>query len=173
MNVEQIADKCKYFFGLAGIDFGEAGIEVVINSRLRRSLGRCIYKPVYGGYLPAKIEISKRMLEQADAAYVEKVICHECAHAIAAFRTGESQGHNAYFKSVCSELGHPEVGMSTIDSFDDEKEEDGKYSVYCEKCGKIGSYQRMCKTLKLIKLDMGLCQCKKCGSTNLHYEINY
>lgn len=63
-----------------------------------RVFGRCIYAP-------KEIILNPDYVRQAPKELVENTVLHEIAHALAYERTGESQGHNAYWKAVCVEIG--------------------------------------------------------------------
>ena len=145
MTLQEIKDRCTAAFKTAGLDFEYFGIEVAINGRLTRTLGRCMYK----GTMPCRLEFSRQFIDYSTEKNIQDVILHECAHAIACIRTGEPQGHNAIFKSICKEIGTP---LDTTSSQVEATVSDTKlfkYFVSCEKCGQIcGKYHRTGKIIK-------------------------
>ncbi len=83
---------------------------VVINPRLRRSLGRTTYSHELG----YKIELSQTLLDNYDENHVLHTILHEIAHVLASKRY-RHHGHGLLFQCIArDELGidpsryHPE-----------------------------------------------------------------
>ena len=147
MTLQEIKERCIAAFKTAGLDFEYFGIEVAINGRLTRTLGRCMYK----GKMPCRLEFSRQFIDYSTKKNIQDVILHECAHAIACIRTGEPQGHNAIFKSICKEIG---TSLDTTSSKVESTVSDTKlfkYFVSCEKCRQIcGKYHRAGKIIKNI-----------------------
>lgn len=150
MTVKEIETKCEEMFRRAGLRYNAVDTPVVINNRLKTTLGRCCYKIVSDVTVPVRLEFSKQLLETTVQADIDKVIAHECAHAIAALETGISQGHNTYFKAICAKIGYAEVGSSkTKVEKTVEDEQLYKYFVTCKCCGKIvGKYYRAGKVVQ-------------------------
>ena len=148
MTVNEISTKCAETFKKVNLEF--KNIEVNINGRLTATLGRCCYIRICGKVAPTKIEISKKLLETGTPHMIEEVIKHECAHAIACIETGEKQGHNGYFKSVCKRIGTDNdtcACKTTERTVSDNKVY--KYIVCCKCCGKVvGKYYRAGKVVK-------------------------
>lgn len=143
MTVQMLETRCAEIFNQVNLPF--EGINVSINGRLKRTMGRCKY--IHG--VPISLEFSKSMLDIATPDYIDNVIKHECCHAIAAIETGESQGHNAYFKNVCARVGcsfdstHSELSATV------EETHFYKYIVYCNECGQaVGKYHRAGNVVK-------------------------
>ena len=82
-----------------------------------------------------------------------------CLHGAAVFAakagidTLKSQIREIKVLDKCAECGAEIVGDA----------------VFCPKCGKIGGYSRMCKTLKYIDQ----CYCKRCNNSSLTYVQNW
>ena len=153
---------------------GKAGVEVTapinLNGRLTRTLGRVHEQKENGVWKPVLVEFSKQLIETSTDKSIYDVIAHEAAHYIVTSRTGESHGHDAFFKAVCAEIGTTNDG--TVTRVERTVSEDSlyKYNVYCPTCNKtIGGYSRMCRTLK----EIDMCQCKGCGKGGLKVIQNW
>lgn len=146
MNANELKDKCEEIFNIQNHTLGK--IEVTINSRLTRTLGRCMYKREAGHVIPTKIEFSKLLLETASPADIDAVIKHECSHALVTLETGESHGHDSAFKKMCARVGTSNDECSMSLDLDDESKF-YKYFVVCRKCGQtVGKYHRASKVVK-------------------------
>ena len=147
MTSRQIENRCIEIFKSVNLKF--ENITVFINGRLTKTLGRCCYERKCGKVTPVRLEFSRQLLETATPQSIDAVILHECAHAIAAIETGESQGHNNYFKSVCARIGTNNDTTTTHVDRTIEENKVYKYFVNCRCCGKtIGKYQRAGKVVK-------------------------
>ena len=154
MTLKEIERRCKDAFAVAGLDLSYFGIDIAINSRLTRTLGRCMYKRRGEEVFPYRIEFSRKFIETSTAQCIQDVILHECAHAIACIETGDRQGHNAYFKRVCAKLGTTNDGTTTEVELDKAVSEAQvyKYFVVCKECGQVcGKYHRAGKVIKNIE----------------------
>lgn len=171
MTVEDIKEYCREAFEKAGYDFDYFGIEVSINGRLTRTLGRCLYKRdiITDDIMPTKIEISKQLLETSTLDDIISIIYHECCHALVTIETGEKHGHDAVFKTMCKKVGTKNDTCATKVKRTIEEDKIYKYTVYCENCGFAGGFNRMCSTLKNIKY----CECGKCKQSKLYYKQNW
>ena len=135
MTIDELKTECSKVFSFVGLEF--KGIDIKINGRLTRTHGRCMYQVLRGKVTPIRIEFSRQLLETATPHSILEVLKHECAHAIACIETGEKQGHNAYFKSVCHRIG---AEYDTCSSSVERTVEDNqiyKYTVICKDCCKI------------------------------------
>ena len=135
-TIEKITNICTEACAKCDVEFT---VPVVINSRLRKTLGRCHFEMINGLCYPTKIEISKSLLELAEDSLIMDVILHECAHYITTASTFEKHGHDALFKHFCLKIGTNNYTPVTRMTY---KNKDGhksfyKYSVYCKKCGKL------------------------------------
>ena len=149
MTIENVMVHVNEAFSKAGYNFPACGIEVSINKRLTRTLGRC--KSVRHGDIvtPQAIEFSAEMLETATDKTIIDVIYHECAHALVGIETCEKHGHDAVFKAMCRRIGTDNDGTVTEVERTVAETEVYKYCVYCNKCGKIvGKYHRAGKVVK-------------------------
>ena len=143
-------------------------IPVRLNGRLTRTLGRVHQECHNGIWEPISVEFSKQLLETASDKSIRDVILHETAHVIATIRTGESCGHNSYFKKVCAEIGTTNDGIAT--EVERTVAKSSKYEIFCPTCHKtIGEYSRMCKTIRYIDQ----CWCKNCGKGGLKVIQNW
>jgi predicted SprT family Zn-dependent metalloprotease len=166
LTVEDIKDVCRKVFEKAGAgDFDSYNIEVSINKRLSRTLGRCFSC----GDVVEKIEISYRLLETTTLSDILEVIKHECAHALVVIETGEAHKHDAVFKSMCKRIGCSRDCAKGAVHRTVSEDKIYKYTVICPTCGVIGGKSRMSKNLK----DIENCYCKKCGSYGLSYTQNW
>ena len=144
--------------------------DIKINGRLTSTHGRVTsqWMPEVGGYLPIKVEFSKRMLDNATDESIKQVILHEAAHYIATYRTHADHGHDSYFKAVCEEIGCTASKASGNLEYKTAPTGLYKYLVVCPNCGVIGRYQRKCRTIESI----GICFCKTCKSNQLKVVAN-
>lgn len=125
----------------------EIDVPILVNSRLTRTLGRVTHQFINGSYRPIKIEFSKQLLETSTKESIHQVALHELAHYIATKRSGKNEGHNAYFKSICSQIGCYEDKIQT--KVERTVEVKAKYDIICSCCGKkIGERSRACPITK-------------------------
>ena len=155
-------------FAKGGYDFATSGIDVKINKRLTRTLGRCIGTRSRDSYTPNRIEFSAELLATSTDKSIIDVIYHECAHALVGLETGENHGHDAVFKAMCHRIGTNNDGTTTKVERTVEDTEVYKYFVYCNQCGQIaGKYHRAGNVVKYPEHY----HCK-CGGS-LHVVQNY
>lgn len=145
----------------------EIDVPILVNSRLTRTLGRVTHQRVNYAYKPIKIEFSKQLLETGTDESIYQVALHELAHYIATRRSGENEGHNAYFKSICAEIGCYEDKTQT--KVERTVEVAAKYDIFCSCCGKkIGERSRACA---ITKDQTGYTS--KCCNSKIHVIQNY
>lgn len=155
MTLQEIQKRCEDAFNMVGLEFN---IPVYINSRLTRTLGRCMYQRTGTIVTPTRIEFSRQFIETSTEQCIQDVILHECAHAIACIWKGDSQGHNAFFKKVCAKLGTTNDGTTTEVESTVSETQLYKYFVVCKECGQVcGKYHRAGKVIKYI--DHYHCSC--------------
>ena len=149
----------------------EMNVPVSLNNRLTRTLGRVIsernkYTNVTKN---VKVEFSTNLVQTSSDKSIRSVIEHEACHYIATYRSKLPHGHDDYFRAICDEIGC--TNNKTTTSVDRLVADEAiyKYTIYCPKCGVIGGYNRMTKTLQ----NLDLCGCKKCGSHKLTYKQNW
>lgn len=146
-TVERIEKLCIEYCGRCNVEFTSP---VVINGRLKTTLGRCFYTRTAAGLVGSKIEISRQLLETATEQCVLDVIAHECAHYVVTTITHENHGHDSLFKHYCEMIGTTNNtpvfhGLQRTVSH----EETYKYTLYCTKCGKfVGGRHRACAVTK-------------------------
>ena len=151
MTIEEMKKECNLAFSRANLNFDFFDIEVVVNNRLKRVLGRCMYKRIEGNVCPNRIEISGLVASYASKEDINKIIFHECAHAIATIKDGQKHGHDNYFKSICAKIGTPFNTPSTKIQFNESEDQIFKYTVTCNKCGNEMHYHRAGKVIKNIQ----------------------
>jgi len=82
-------------------------IEVKMNSRLRKTLGKAFYIIESGGKIrPTRIEIKKN--HKWTPRFLRKVMTHEMCH-IWAYHFHNEKGHGKMFWSKMKELGYPKT----------------------------------------------------------------
>ena len=87
-------------------------IELAINGRLRRTLGRTwMYRDCFNKYHCKKIELSKKYLEVATIENIIDTIKHEVMHVITNVEHNENCNHDKRCKENCKLYGC--CGMST------------------------------------------------------------
>ena len=134
---------------------------ILINGRLKSTLGRVCYEWVFDTVIPTKIEFSKHFIESSSDNDVYDVILHEAAHYIATTRTGERHGHDNYFKAICAEIGTCNDRTFFVER---EAASKTKYVVKCG-CGFERGYARRGKVI-----EQGICP--NCGGS-LDIEQNW
>lgn len=87
----------------------------------------------YCEYKTKKIYFSQHYLTETPWEEVEDTIRHEIAHALAYRETGESQGHNDYWRSVAVRLGARPQSCAVSDVFSGTY----KYKLECPDCGRF------------------------------------
>lgn len=150
---------------------------VRINNRLSRTLGRATMAYRNRVYISARIDFSGDLIARATDTTIREVLLHECAHVIANLRTQSNNGHNAFFKQVCHEIGtHNDKTSTKVEWREDAvkpvakavvKRVD-KYEVNCPNCGVIARYNRACNATKHPEIYM----CRKCCGGNLFVKVN-
>lgn len=169
MTMQEIQKICTLACAKYDVEFN---VNITINARLTRTLGRVISEVQENGeWRPTKFELSKQLVEQGTEDTIRDVVLHECAHYIAIETSREAHGHDAYFRSICYRIGTTNDGMVTKDAkFKLPEEKRHKYSVYCNHCNEfVGGFAKMCPTLKHIDE----CYCKRCGQYELTYKQNW
>lgn len=135
---------------------------VMINSRLKTTLGRVISDKQGRGLFPRRIEISRQLLETATKESIDEVLIHEFCHWYLATTTHEDHGHDAMFKSLCKKLGGGDGEIYTKVDYRIPTTKIYKYQCYCSKCGKeVAQYSRAGQVVKNPELFDTLC----CNST--------
>lgn len=152
----------------------KAGVQVTspieLNGRLTRTLGRVCMIRRGETVENEKVEFSKQLLETATDNTIWNVIAHEASHYIATARTHESHGHDAYFRSICAEVGTTNDGTKTAVERTIAEDKIYKYFVKCNTCNQIvGKYHRKSRNLQ----NLSSCYCKTCGQHNLVLIQNY
>jgi len=136
-------------FEKGGYNFNDYNIDVKVNNRLTKTLGRCMYIRRGDVIIPHKIELSGQLLTTAADQSIIDVIYHECAHALTTIETNEKHGHDAVFKAMCRRIGTSNDGITTNVERTVEDTEVYKYFVYCNNCGQIaGKYHRAGNVVK-------------------------
>lgn len=141
----------------------ELDTPILINNRLRTTLGRVCYKRVNNddeeAILPSKIEFSKNFILNSSDEDIKEVILHEAAHYIAITLTGERHGHDKYFKSICEKIGTANDKTFFVDKENSIKT---KYTVKCPHCGFENAYSRRGKVINNVEnYSCGVCGCKE------------
>ena len=72
------------------------------NGRLRKHLGRCMYRKKSKSFVPEKIEVRKGLSEEQE----RKTLLHEMSHVWAMIEHNE-KGHGPYFWRKMTEIGYP------------------------------------------------------------------
>lgn len=161
---------------LCAADHITLDVPVEINGRLTRAMGRVKYIEIGSvaytpEYTPTKIEFARNLVENASDEDVLQVIRHEYVHYFLLITDPTiNHNHDAAFKRKCDAIGctHNKSAQH-VEGFRD-ADAKSKYEVWCEDCEEcIGTYSRMCKTLKEIKY----CTCGRCGSDKLAVIQNW
>lgn len=160
-TIEELTKECNNIIKNAGISLPD--LQIKINGRLKKTLGRCKYNVSCGRPVPYCIEFSRDLLETATPHSIMEVVRHECAHAIVTVRTGERHGHDSVFKKVCTEIGTDNYGTH-YDAIERTVDPNTlyKYLIFCRDCGKlVARYHRAGKVVK----ETSRYFCKNCGGS--------
>ena len=149
MTFKDIMTHIAEAFDKGGYDLDYANIEVSINKRLTKTLGRCIYHQSGSYIYPVKLEFSAQFLETATEKCIIDVIYHEVAHALVTLETGEKHGHDAVFKAMCRKIGTNNDGVSTKVERTVSMKQIYKYFVICNQCKQtVGEYHKAGKVVQ-------------------------
>ena len=122
---------------------------IIINKRLKTTLGQVKYERVCGRTSIKAIEFSATHLENATEECVQHTILHELAHAFVFIETGEVHGHDATFKAMCRRLGLENEKSFDIVEYKEGYRPTAKYEIYCTCCGqRVAERHRMCKVVE-------------------------
>jgi len=142
MNLQEIKSKLEALSAAKNDTFS---IEVSINGRLTKTLGRVMHTKKGNVVTPYKMEFSKQMLETVIESDINDIIGHEWAHYYITKTTGVNHNHDAEFKALCAEIGC--FGTTSIE-VTRTVEIRHKYELYCSSCFKrVAVYDRKCKTV--------------------------
>lgn len=168
-TIEEITKECEKICAAAGYSFD---IPVVINGRLRTTLGRVMAtRDVYGYVKPVQMEFSRSFLKSGHPEAIHQVIQHECAHYLVDVETHENHGHDAVFKAMCARIGCKNDKAALEDVWSNTNEEEQfKYLVYCDACNtKIQGYNRAGKVVR----NIGDYVCPYCHKSALRVHQNW
>lgn len=162
-TIDEITKECEKCCNKFNLTFN---IPVLLNGRLKTTLGRVVFmKSEYECY-PSKIEFSKSFLENANKTEIIQTIRHECAHLIAFLLSNELHGHDSYFREICSKIDcYESSAATTIEAY--ESPQFYKYPVFCKKCGFITGYHRAGKVVK----NIDDCLCPTCKQQTLYIKV--
>jgi len=155
MNLQEIKRKLETLSAAKNDTFS---IEVSINGRLTKTLGRVMHMRKGSTVVPYKMEFSKQMLETVAESDINDIIGHEWAHYYITKKTGVNHNHDVEFKALCAEIGS--FGTTTI-NVTRVVEIKHKYELFCSCCFKrVAVYDRKCKTVN----NCGSFESTCCGS---------
>ena len=167
-TIERVKDELNKLRVADGLP--EIQVPVSANARLKRTLGKVKFARY--SCSPISIEFAQVLLDKGSDNDIMNVIKHEYVHYFLLVSTGENHGHDALFKKKCKEIGCEHIYTHNELENNDEYDEEFKYEVWCDNCNKrIGTYSRMCKTLRLV--NMHECTCGNCNSDNLRIKQNW
>ena len=166
-TIDRVIDELNKLAAADGL--GHIDVPITANSRLTTTLGRVKYMRVGGSYIAKSIEFSKALLDSGTDNDIINVIKHEYVHYYLIETTNENHKHDALFKRKCAEIGCTHDKTRNYLESDYNEKTQFKYEVWCDDCGLIGTYSRMCKTLK----DLDYCRCGRCNKTGLKMIQNW
>ena len=169
-DIERVKKEFIEILEKTGTKYADEPIRV--NSRLTSTLGRVCYKPHYRGerVIVDRVEFSKQLLDTSTDKSIRDVIEHEACHFIATKRSGTNHGHDAYFKSICAEIGCTNNKTTTKVERTVEVKKIFKYTVICDTCNEqVGHYMRRCGVVN----DPSHYFCNKCKEHNLRVVQNF
>lgn len=111
-------------------------IPIIINKRLKTTLGRFIHREINGNVNPLRFEFSYDFLKEETMDMITSVIHHEFIHLVANVYYNKRCRHGKEFKHLCKLYDVSNSGTSVITSNYRTSRKDN-YEVICEDCGKV------------------------------------
>ena len=145
LTEKEIIKICEDLCSKVNYDFH---IPVVINKRLKTTLGRVSYQRCGSRIKSTRMEFSHLFLSTSTPECIQDVIKHELAHYLCNELTGEHHGHDRVFKDMCLKLGTTNYNTKTeVDKIVGD-EQIYKYIVTCQKCGSSFGRHRSSKLIQ-------------------------
>lgn len=115
-------------------------LKIEISNRATKRMGAFFYKKEKDTIKPLKFVFAKRLLDgNFPEEVVKEVIIHEYLHYYCDTKTGISNGHNKFFKSMCLKcsITNKATFNYKIMNEDISQKNIKIYNIYCRKCGKL------------------------------------
>lgn len=145
LTEKEIIKICEDLCSKVNYDFH---IPVVINKRLKTTLGRVSYIHCGDRIVSTRMEFSYLFLSTSTIDSIQDVIAHETAHYLCNELTGEHHGHDEMFKEMCLKLGTTNYNTSTKVDRIVGNEQIYKYLVTCKNCGSTMGRHRSSKLIQ-------------------------
>lgn len=119
-------------------------VQIILNLKLKRTLGYCKYKKSYGEMKITSLGFNKDFIEyESDNNLKIDTIIHEVMHMLTNLIFNENCGHDSRWKNNCKRYGCSPT-LSTITNYKDIMKNNGiyKYALRCKNCGKILEYKK-------------------------------
>ena len=148
-------------------------VEIKLNGRLKRSLGRCFYQ--YNRNTREILDIPKidfnkdYILYEINNDNKIDTIIHEMMHMLCYLKYNEPVGHDYRWKNECKKYGcKHELGTKVI-GYKSEMKNNGiyKYALRCKNCGKILEYKKTITKDYRRKVENHYLIHNKCNSSDL------
>lgn len=102
MTNKELSDFCNEISSIYGY---KLDIPVKLNGRLKRTLGRVLFKRYDKKCVPIRIEFSKNLIERGSFEDIKEVVLHELSHYFLMLDTGENHKHDKLWKRYAKKLG--------------------------------------------------------------------
>lgn len=162
---EMVIKTFKDYCALMGVD---VTVNIEFSDKMVKTIGYVQIEKINGIFIPTLVKFSMPQIETTIDADVKQAIGHEAAHYIATIIYKKDCEHGPLFRHVCAVIGvtanKPQMKMRRVEN----AKEIYKYTVFCENCGRIKGYARMCATLR----DINHCHCSKCKG-KVYYKQNW
>lgn len=115
-------------------------IKIEISTRATKRMGAFFYKKERELIKPIKFVFAKKLIDgNFSEDIVKEVIVHEYLHYYCDTKTGISNGHNKFFKSMCLKCGITDKATFNYKSIDEDIsiKNTKLYNIYCNNCGKL------------------------------------
>ena len=116
-------------------------LKVEISNRATKRMGAFFYIKEKESIVPIKFVFAKRLIDgNYPEEVVREVIIHEYLHYYCNTKTGLSNGHNKFFKSMCLKCGISSKATFSYKSINEDiyiKKHVKIYNIYCRKCGRL------------------------------------
>lgn len=147
-------------------------LKIEISNRATKRMGAFFYKKEKGLIVPIKFVFAKRLLDGNYPEHiVREVIIHEYLHYYCDTKTGVSNGHNKFFKSMCLKCGISDKATFIYKNISEDisiKKDTKVYNIHCRKCGKLVCvHKRKDAAERKIKGYVS-----KCCNFKLEYKVN-
>ena len=116
-------------------------LKIEVSNRATKRLGAFFYKKNKYRIEPVKFVFASILLNgEYPEDVVREVIIHEYLHYYCDTKSGQSNGHNRFFKEMCIKCGispRATIDCNSLNNIRNSYSNEVTYKIYCINCGKI------------------------------------